>query len=139
MKRTETVLYNRLMKICLSDTTTTKFFYKDFVSSMGTKFRVFSYHIASYTDWTQPGSLECRGIMFEMDFDKPVRIASRPMHKFFNLNENPFTMNLDLSKAEFAMTKEDGSLVSSYIDKGYVYLKSKTSIFSDQALSASSL
>ncbi len=73
-----------------------------------------------------------RGIMFEMDGDTPIRIASRPMEKFFNLNENPMTMGIDISDVEYIMDKADGSLVSSYVDDGYLYLKSKTSLYSDQ-------
>ncbi|MFT2622084.1 RNA ligase, partial [Escherichia coli] len=56
-------------------------------------------------------------MMFELDVDDIlVRIASRPMEKFFNLNETPFTMNLDLSKVKYMLAKEDGSLVSTYLD-----------------------
>ena len=118
----------------------TRFFYRDTTSSLGYKYRVFSYHYASYSDWLLPSALECRGIMFELDEDQnPVRIASRPMEKFFNLNETPFTMNLDLSKAQYMMTKEDGSLVSSYVEDDRVRLKSKTSINSEQAVEASSM
>lgn len=127
-------LYDNLMAVTARDKT--KFFYKDVQSALGTTFRVFSYHLASYTDWLEDGALECRGIMFEMDADGPVRIASRPMEKFFNLNETPFTMGLDLSTTVLAMAKEDGSLVSSYLDRGHLFMKSKTSISSNQAVEA---
>lgn len=124
-------LFNQLMKI--ADNEGTKFFFKDMLTGMGTKVRVFSYHVANYTDWCQAGALESRGIMFELDDnDKPVRIMARPMAKFFNLDETPFTMNLDLSTTLYYMTKEDGSLISSFQDKGYLGLKSKTSLYSDQ-------
>lgn len=130
-------LYNNLLKLT-QDADESKFFFKDFVNTFGTKLRVFSYHIASYSDWIKPDALECRGIMFEIDEnEKPIRIVSRPMQKFFNLNENPLTMNLDYSKILYFMTKEDGSLISSYQDKGYLFLKSKTSIESDQVYQAS--
>lgn len=127
-------LFNELMAVTERDKT--KFFFKDFKSALDTDFRVFSYHLASYTDWLEPSALECRGIMFEMDGDKPVRIASRPMEKFFNLNECPFTIGLDLTKVVLAMAKEDGSLISSYIDKGRLGMKSKTSVYSQQAAEA---
>lgn len=116
-----------------------KFFCKDFITHAGTTARVFSYNFASYTDWCRPSALECRGIMFEMKGEKPVRIMARPMEKFFNLGETPFTMNLDFSKVQYVCGKADGSLISSYIDKGELYFKSKTSMFSDQAGEASSL
>lgn len=128
-------LYDNLMKVC-AESDESKFFFKDQVSPFGTKFRVFSYHYASYSDWLQDDALECRGIMFEMDGDVPVRIACRPMEKFFNLNETPFTMGLDLSEVELVMTKEDGSLISSFVDHERLNLKSKTSMFSQQAAEA---
>ncbi|WNL62956.1 RNA ligase [Citrobacter phage Ci1] len=130
-------LYKNLMKLT-EDKDESKFFFKDAFTSLGTKVRVFSYHIASYSDWLLPDALEARGIMFEMNAkDQPVRIMCRPMQKFFNLNENPMTMNLDLSEILFYMTKEDGSLISTYQDQGYLFLKSKTSVESDQVQQAS--
>jgi T4 RnlA family RNA ligase len=109
------------------------FYFKDVITSMGTKARIFSYFIASYTDWLQDDALECRGIMFELnDKNEPVRIMARPMQKFFNLKENPMTIGLDLTKMIGLMEKADGSLISSYHDRGYVYLKSKAAVFSDQ-------
>lgn len=102
----------------------------------GVTYRIFSYRLASYTDFMQPDALEGRGIMFELDTSgQPVRLACRPMHKFFNLNENPSTMNLDLSQnnIEIVMDKADGSLISAWTDhNGKLQLKSKTSLFSDQ-------
>jgi T4 RnlA family RNA ligase len=125
-------LFGQLMKI--ADNDSTKFFYKDMTSGMGLKVRIFSYHVANYSDWLQKGALSSRGIMFELDENnKPVRILCRPMDKFFNLDETPFTMGLDLSKSLYYMTKEDGSLISSFDDKGYLGFKSKTSLYSDQA------
>ena len=130
-------LFKNLMKLT-EDKDASKFFYRDSFTSLGTKVRVFSYHIASYSDWLLPDALECRGIMFEInDKEQPVRIMSRPMQKFFNLNENPLSMNLDLSNIMFYMTKEDGSLISTYEDQGYLFLKSKTSVESDQVHQAS--
>jgi T4 RnlA family RNA ligase len=117
-----------------------KFFYKDVVTQPGTKCRIFSYNYAAYSDWLLPGALESRGIMFELDAnDQPVRVMARPMEKFFNLEENPFTMDLDLSQLEYAMTKADGSLISTYVDQGYLYTKSKGSISSSQAIESKQL
>ena len=103
-------------------------------------YRVFSYRLASYTDFLQPGAVECRGIMFEVDGEgrdaKPLRLAALPMEKFWNLNENPFTMNLDLSDIRLVMLKADGSLISSYLHNNDLRLKSKTSLTSDQAYAA---
>lgn len=133
MKRANTKLYKDLMNLCNDVDGKAKFFYKDDITGMGTKVRIFSYHIANYSDWIKPNALECRGIMFEMnEQDKPVRVMARPMEKFFNLGENPLTIGIDMTTALYYMTKEDGSLISSFADKGILGFKSKTSIYSDQ-------
>ncbi|AAX63691.1 rnlA [Aeromonas phage 31] len=134
-----TELYDNLMNV-VNSSEKGNFFFKDVTTSMGTKARIFSYFIASYSDWLIPGALESRGIMFEITEEgKPVRIMARPMQKFFNLKENPFTMNLDLTKMVGLMEKADGSLISSYHDQGYIFLKSKAAIHSDQANKAMAL
>lgn len=131
-------LFDNLMALCEYDRT--KFFYVDVSLSLNNKARIFNYNYASYSDWLLPDALECRGIMFEIDAEgNPIKILSRPMEKFFNLNENPMTMNLDLSKVEYLMDKADGSLISSYIVDGFVYLKSKGSVTSEQAQEACKL
>ena len=111
-----------------------KFFYKDFYTPLGTKVRIFTYNYASYTDWVKPDALEARGIMFEMDGEEALRIMSRPMEKFFNYQEIPFTMDLDLKDVVFMMNKEDGSLISTFVDQGILFTKSKCSISSTQAI-----
>jgi T4 RnlA family RNA ligase len=130
-------LFNELMALCGEPDSA--FSFKDFVRDEQ-RFRIFNYRIASYTDFCKPGALEARGIMFLMDddgSDNPIRIVCRPPMKFFNLNENPFTMNLDLSGIQECMTKMDGSLISSYIygshGKHLLGLKSKGALFSEQA------
>lgn len=102
----------------------------------GVKYRIFSYRLGAYTPFMQPDALEGRGIMFELDAnDQPIRLAARPMHKFFNLNENPSTMNLNLAvdNIGYVFDKVDGSLISTYLDhEDELQLKSKTSLGSDQ-------
>ncbi|AGN30134.1 RnlA RNA ligase 1 and tail fiber attachment catalyst [Vibrio phage nt-1] len=128
-------LYNNLMT--LAESAEGKFFFADHLSPQGEKFRVFSYHIASYSDWLLPDALEARGIMFQLDEnDEMIRIVSRPMEKFFNLGENPFTMDLDLTTTVQLMDKADGSLISTYLTGDNFALKSKTSIYSEQAVAA---
>ena len=129
------LLFDNLMTLCSDDNNT--FFFVDTTSSMQSKFRIFSYYIASYSEWLKPDALECRGIMFELDDNNnPIRIAARPPKKFFNLFENPFTENIKDDQVGLAFKKEDGSLISSFIDKGEVFLKSKGSLFSQQVLDA---
>lgn len=112
------------------------FYYQDFILDQST-FRIFNYRLASYADFLAPSALECRGIMFEVDGNgNAIRLASLPMEKFFNLNENPSTMNLDFSQVIEIQEKADGSLMSTYLHNGKLRLKSKGSLFSEQALAA---
>lgn len=125
-------IYNNLLKY----TKEGEVFYVADQVFKGRKYRIFSYRLGAYTPFMQPDALEGRGIMFEIDEnDQPIRLAARTMHKFFNLNENPSTMNLDLStnNIERITDKCDGSLISTYLDhEGQLQLKSKTSLGSDQ-------
>lgn len=112
------------------------FFFKD-VTSDGVNYRMFNYRLCPYSEYLYPSALECRGIMFEVDSDMQcVDIAARPMQKFFNDKENPFTEDIDYSKTVSVMIKADGSLISTYIHKGHLKLKTKGSIDSDQAVAA---
>lgn len=133
-------LYQNLMALTSSGDT---FYFQDFVLDES-MYRVFNYRLSSYSDFLKPDAMECRGIMFEVQLDEtqsqsdwiPIRLASRPMIKFFNLSENPMTMGLDLSKVDTVELKADGSLISTYIHNGQLRLKSKGSLFSEQALDA---
>ena len=127
-------LYNDLMHLVEREA----FYYKDFPLE-DTTYRIFNYRLASYTDFLEPSALECRGIMFEVEGDKAVRLASWPMQKFFNQNENPFTMDLDLSEIRAIELKVDGSLISTFHHKGLLACKSKGSINSFQAERADAL
>ena len=105
------------------------------------RYEVYSYLLASYTDFLQPDALECRGHMFRIENGNPV-LASLPFKKFFNLGENPMTMDLDLSfeNIDSIYYKEDGSLISTYLDgNGELRLKSKTALTSTMAIEAMSI
>jgi RNA ligase len=132
MNDRHTELYNNLMMLVKSNEA---FFFQDCYRD-DTKYRIFNYRLASYTDFLAPDAVEARGIMFEVEGDTAVRLAAWPMQKFFNLNENPSTMDLDLSTIESISNKADGSLISTYMHNGDVYLKSKGALFSDQAVAA---
>jgi T4 RnlA family RNA ligase len=115
---------------------TDEFYKQEFVLD-GHIYWIFNYRLASYTDFCKPSALECRGHMFEVDASgNMIRLAALPMQKFFNLNENPFTMNLDLVKVDEIQDKRDGSLITTFVHEGAVRLKSRGSIFSDQVLAA---
>jgi len=126
-------LYNQLMALTQDGDA---FYFQDFELDR-VKYRIFNYRLASYSDFLKPGALECRGIMFDIT-DGIAELVARPMQKFFNLNENPMTMNLDLSQVDTVELKADGSLMSTFIhwtDSGpMLRLKSKGSLFSEQAI-----
>lgn len=130
-------LYNDLMALTKNEA----FYFQDFTFENCT-YRIFNYRLASYTDFLASNALQCRGTMFEIDSNgNYVRLAALPMEKFFNVNENPFTTNLDLTSVVEVLSKVDGSLMSTFIhfdgdDNPFLRLKSKGSLFSDQALSA---
>lgn len=129
-------LYNDLMNLVNSDEA---FFYSDQIVQSET-FRIFNYRLASYSQWLLSHALECRGITFVINDDgEPVRLASWPFEKFFNINENPMTMDLELNGVKSIQEKMDGSLISTYVSDGAVRLKSKGSLFSDQAMAAQRL
>ena len=128
--------YNALMKLCEGDS---PFYYVDQVRD-NTTYRIFSYRLASYTEFLLPYARMCRGHMFELRNGELMRCASMPPAKFFNMNENPITMDLDFSVCDRVLDKMDGSLISSYLGNyDEVYLKSKTSLTSDQAVAAMKL
>jgi T4 RnlA family RNA ligase len=104
-------------------------------------FRIFNYRMCSYTEFLQPSALESRGHTFEISEDGyaaiPIRLASHLFPKFFNYRENPFVMDLDLSKVVEIAHKMDGSLISTYLyDDNDLRLKTKGSLESDQAIAA---
>lgn len=129
-------LYANLMSLV---DTTEAFYYVD-QQLNSCIYRVFTYRLASYTDFLLPDALECRGHMFRLDLDgNMLELASWALNKFFNLGENPMTMDLDLSNVKFIHEKRDGSLITSYDHEGKVCVKSKTALASDQALDANRL
>lgn len=112
------------------------FYFQDFTLDTSV-YRIFNYRLASYTEFLKQSAMECRGIMFEVTVaGEFVRLASRPMQKFFNLNENPLTMGLDLMMVDTVESKADGSLISTYLHNNQLCLKSRGSLFSEQAIDA---
>lgn len=139
----QTTLYTDLMNLCHPGQEA--FYYVDQTRD-GTMYRIFLYRMASYTEFLAPGALECRGHTFRIDADgNPLELASMPMSKFFNHNENPFVMGLDLSTITEVMDKLDGSLISTVKLPGLpgkdfeFFLKSKGSLASEQAKAAMKL
>lgn len=84
-------LYSNLMKLCSERDL---FFFKDHELDEMT-YRVFSYHMGSYSDWVQPEALECRGVLFRINDGNSdvVELVSLPFPKFFNIFEIPDNIN----------------------------------------------
>ncbi|HAN4489897.1 TPA: RNA ligase, T4 RnlA family [Escherichia coli] len=134
-------IYEDLMHLC---NTNDAFFYVDHKSPAGGTYRVFSYRLASYTDFMQPNALETRGSMWEIDEEgEMIRCAARTMKKFFNAYENPATMfpaNTTCDDMAVVMPKLDGSVISTYRDNdGEIRCKSHTALYSDHAINSTRL
>lgn len=69
---------------------------------------------------------ECRGIIFDLE----GRIASRPFHKFFNVNEKEETQihNLDMNEAHSILEKADGSMIRAIWHEDTIRLATKMGI-----------
>ena len=121
-------LYNDLTQLIKNDEA---FFAKDFFLEEKT-YKIFNYRLASWTSFQAPGAMDARGIMFDVTDAAKVVLVSAPPQKFFNYEEG----GVDHTKGKFGdkMVKMDGSLISSYIHNDQLYMKSKASLFSSQAL-----
>lgn len=124
--------YEDLMTLC--NTEGSSFYFVD-QNKDDCVYRIFSYKIASYTEFCQPNARECRGHMYRLEGDD-ARLVALPPSKFFNADENPITMNLDYSDCDLIMDKLDGSLITTFIHNNQVSVKSKTSLHSEQAVAA---
>ena len=104
----------------------------------------FCYMIAADNTFDNAWARECRGIVF----DRFGKVCSRPLHKFFNVNEREETRveNLDWSNVVRVMEKRDGSMIHTVkvrlrshpgTEPAYdIKLKSKKSFESDVARAA---
>ena len=127
-------LFNNLMTLT---ETTEAFYFKDFVyDADGYTYRIFNYRLAGWQQFHElTDALECRGVMFREMPNEVWELVSRPMEKFFNAHEG--AVDHDWENPEVIMTKEDGSLISTFIDmKANLGVKSKGSLYSGQAIGA---
>ena len=94
-----------------------------------------SYMISSPDLWKIPMAKECRGITWNAD----GKCVCLPFEKFFNLGENSETQEQDMLWNDFytVAEKRDGSMITSVVVKGEVFLKTKKSFYSDVAYVAS--
>ena len=135
-------LFNDLKNLVLDDDT--PFYSSIQIGDDGATYEIFSYHFTDRDSWLLPSALEARGIMFETtESGEFIRIASRPMQKFFNHSHASGQGEVDFieyGEPCHVMHKADGSLISSYLDSdGSIRLKSKGSIGSDYAMLAEKL
>jgi len=118
-------LYQSLMSLC----TNVEAFYSKDHRLDGVLYRIFSYRIGTYTDFCQPQALECRGVMFRIaPDDTPIALVSLPLPKFFNIYENPMTMQPDFKQVIRFEEKADGSFVCTYLHNDRIRLKTKNSL-----------
>lgn len=98
-------------------------------------YRIFTYRLASWSTFQDnPVALECRGIMYDISDEDDVILVCRPQQKFFNVSEGSVEHNPhDLF---YVYEKLDGSLMSTFIHKGELRLKSKGSIKSMHCIKA---
>lgn len=125
-------LYRELMELCAKNEA---FYFIDQEFS-GRTYRIFTYRLASYTDFLEPSALECRGHTFLLEDGEPIRITHMPMQKFFNWKENPMTMFERFENVTGIQFKEDGSLISTSVIDDAVVVKSKQSFQSEHAVGA---
>lgn len=128
-------LFDDLMALCESNEA---FYYVD--QKMGnTDYRIFTYRLASFTDFQNRNAIECRGHTFRKDADG-WKLASLPPQKFFNYSEHVgWKTDIDLNSVTMIMDKLDGSLISTVEANDYegaFFLKSKASFYSKQAIDA---
>lgn len=126
-------LFDDLMNLCES---TDSFYFVDH-EFVGNYYRVFTYRLASFTDFQRKNAVECRGHTFKRT-DNGWELVSLPMQKFWNYHEHiGWGENIDLSGNIMIMDKLDGSLISTvYHDGDNIRWKSKTSFTSQQAMEA---
>lgn len=128
-------LFDDLMALCESNEA---FYFVD--QKMGdTEYRIFTYRLASFTDFQNRNAVECRGHTFRKDADG-WKLASLAMQKFFNYSEHVgWKTDIDLNSTVYIMDKLDGSLISTVEANDYhgaYFRKSKASFYSKQAVDA---
>ena len=133
MNNFEQTTFANLMALVANDES---FFFKDFTFE-NKVYRIFNYNLASWTSFQSAGALNCRGIMFDVTDKANVALVSLPPEKFFNYEEGG--VDHTIGRLGDKMVKMDGSLISTYLHRDQLYLKSKGSLFSSQAQDAMKL
>jgi len=104
------------------------FYFKD-EEYNGNTFRIFNYRLSSYSDFLVEGAIELRGLAFNLDTGE-VWLG---LHKFFNNQENPFSMGEELWDGKLEVREKlDGSLILPIIIKDEVVFRTKGTFVSEQ-------
>lgn len=107
-------------------------------------YKVVNYMVSTPTTFDSPIARECRGIVFNED----GMVVARPLHKFFNLNQQDGARPEDFnwSKLMRVMDKRDGSMIHTVLVganspfKDCIFdVKSKQSFISEVAVAARKL
>jgi len=133
---TKIATYDELMELTKKDS---DFFFKN-CRCDGRLYRIFTYKSMGWVSFTEPASMDCRGIMFDItDGDSSAILVSLPPRKFFEYEHD--TRDHTLGCIGDKMVKLDGSLISTYIHKNkkVICLKSKASLDSPQVHIAQSI
>lgn len=94
----------------------------------GHNLMVFDYSLVeAYSRFLEPHGTECRGHTFIVsDKGAPQELLVWPLSKFFNVGESMCPVQLS-DRAKVVLNKEDGSLISSYMIGGELFLKTNGS------------
>ncbi|CAF3744461.1 unnamed protein product [Adineta steineri] len=129
-------LYENLVSLCSKDI---GFCFKD-IEYDSLKYRIFNYNLCSYDQFSNnPSALNCRGTMFDITNLEDIQLVCLPPEKFFNYEEGNGANIHRLGTFGVQMEKLDGSLISTYLHKQQMKLKSKASLTSSQAIEATQL
>ena len=122
----ESSLFNNLVALCEHPDYGFYFVDREY---QGVTYRIFSYRlIGSYTMWTLPDALNCRGTMFAK-IGEDWKLMCLPMEKFFRLHENPLTLNININERDWMLyEKHDGSLISTFTNPTTNLLDFKSNI-----------
>jgi RNA ligase len=129
----EKTTYNNLTSLIKTDDS----FYEKSFSIGDNNYKIFNYRLANWSSFQKPSAKNARGIMFDVTDENNPIIVSLPPEKFFNYEED--TIDHTIGKIKDKMCKMDGSLISTYLHNGELFLKSKTDISSTQALESMQL
>ena len=81
-------------------------------------YRIFKYSLPGYMSFKKPSAKQCRGSMFLVDKKaNTAQLIALPMEKFFSVGEGVGDdLKIKITDAKRAFIKQDGSLLTSYLD-----------------------